>query len=328
MKATMRNERLDTAKHNDRDFDLEHERNDGHIDVERQHLNVYWHCYQETEPDLSFYEAEKRYYQKQYAKTVQLINKRAKASRHKERITSVGKIYENARTRPEETILQIGNMRDHPSLEVFADCVNDFLAELDKYSKHVHVLDWAIHGDEDVPHAHIRKVYDYEDKDGVLRLSTDKALELEGFDRPEMDKSASLINNRKISFDNHMRQKWYDICIEHGIELDIEPQKDNITHYNKEEYIRQQAELEQQRLDQLKQQVEQERRQLEDIQRQYQEMDQKYAERKAQQKHLKREIEKDIKEYRKYVSEKHAKKFLKEQGLKNTRNKTITNTNT
>ena len=69
MKATLRNSRNGNAKHNDRDFNLEHERNDGHIDPDRQDKNIYWHCYHESEPQLSFYEAEKKYYKEHYIMT-------------------------------------------------------------------------------------------------------------------------------------------------------------------------------------------------------------------------------------------------------------------
>ena len=113
--------------------------------------------------------------------------------------------------------------------------------------EHIHILDWAIHGDEAVPHAHIRKVFDYTDQTGVKRISAKKALELEGFERPEPNKQENVLNNNKITFDQHMRQKWYDICEEHDLIIEREPDFSNTVHEDKETFIQdQQKEAEKQ----------------------------------------------------------------------------------
>lgn len=231
MKATMRNSRNGNAKHNDRDFDLHHEDNDGHIDITRQHLNIYENYYHD--PQISFLEAEHRFYKEHYKESLEEQNRRHLANRHKERCATIKQLYSSERTCPEETILQIGDVGQTVDLETFIACVQDYLKELDKYSEHVHVLDWAIHGDEATPHAHIRKVYDYIDDQGLVKISQNKALEAEGFFTRG---KASAHNNNKIDFDNIMREKWYDICEAHEIEIERTPIP-NAVHRSKTDFL-------------------------------------------------------------------------------------------
>lgn len=312
MKATMRNSRNGSAKHNDRDFDLNHELNDGHIDVDRQHLNEYWNCYQNNE--MTFYEAEKQFYKDNYTKTVQRTNERAKAVRHKERMTTINRMYTNQKTQPEETILQIGDRNQSVDLETFTACVKDYIAELEKHSEHIHILDWAIHGDEETPHAHIRKVYDYVDEEGIKRISARKALALEGFEREDLTKPESILNNSKITFDKHMREKWYDICEARQIEIDRTPEE-TVAHVDKEEYIRQQQEAQQKLLEQTMAEVARKQAELQELEQRTLMLDTEYQETKEKHKKLKEMIKEDIKEYKHTVGRKHANKQLEEHDI-------------
>ena len=315
MKATLRNSRNGNAKHNDRDFNLEHERNDGHIDPDRQDKNIYWHCYHESEPQLSFYEAEKKYYKEHYNETVKQTNQKADQARHKERRTSIDKMYNTYRTQPEETILQIGNINETVPLAVFEACVREYIQELSQYDEHIHILDWAIHGDEAVPHAHIRKVFDYTDQTGVKRISAKKALELEGFERPEPNKQENVLNNNKITFDQHMRQKWYDICEEHDLIIEREPDFSNTVHEDKETFIQDQQKEAEKQLAITMTQLQQQEEKLLQMQQQMMQLDQEYKDKQEQKKKLEQIMHEDIKEYVKETSHKHVKQVVQEQGI-------------
>lgn len=113
--------------------------------------------------------------------------------RHPERQISVESLLHGSRTKPQEVILQIGDKDSHPDKAVFMQCVMDYLQELGKYSSHCHVLDAAVHNDEETPHCHVRMVFDYTDQDGNQRISTDRALK-------ELGVSAFRIPNCRIIF--------------------------------------------------------------------------------------------------------------------------------
>lgn len=313
MKATMRNSRNGSAKHNDRDFDLAHERNDGHIDINRQDQNIYWHCY--SNENISFFEAEQKYYKEHYKATVKQTNEKAKAAGHKERRTTLAKMYNNARTQPEETILQIGNIYETVDLETFTACVQDYITELQKYDKHIHIIDWAIHGDEAVPHAHIRKVYDYADEQGILHISARKALELEGFDKPMPDEPETILNNNKVTFDKHMRNKWYDICEEHDLMIEREPVFSNTAHKDKETYIQDQQKEAEKQLEETRNRLQEEEQRLLQMRQQMQLLDEEYKEKEKKRKEIEQIMREDLKTYVKKTSRKHVKTVLDEQDI-------------
>ena len=106
----------------------------------------------------------------------------------------------------------------------------------------MHLLSIALHGDETSPHAHIRRVWDYETKDGPT-LGQDKALQAAGVELPDPSKPKGRYNNRKMTFDAMMREKWLDICERHGLRLDREPVP-GMRHKDKADYIRDQIEKE------------------------------------------------------------------------------------
>ena len=109
--------------------------------------------------------------------------------------------------------------------------------ELEKFSSNIHILDYAIHADEETPHAHIRKVYDYVDEKGHECLSQVQALKALGFDCPDPEQKVDRLNNPKVSFDAYMREKWYDICLEHDIEIERDPRDNSQGHRDKEQFI-------------------------------------------------------------------------------------------
>lgn len=200
-----------------------------------------------------FRTAELSFYRERYGGAIEATNERYRRAGHPERCRSVEQVYTAAQTRPEEVILQIGDRNSKVDREIFRQCVDDYLETLRNWSEehggHLHILNAAIHFDETSPHAHIRRVWDYTDKDGFPRLGQNKALELSGIPLKDPGKPQGRYNNRKIVFDEMMREEWQEIAQAHGFEIETEP-RTGLRHKNKAEFIAEQLRLEREELEQ------------------------------------------------------------------------------
>ena len=231
MKATMHTGKTGNANHNDREMNPKYQ--DEHIDVSRQHENIYL-----SYKSLPFTEAEKEFYKDRYSAWVEARNAKHIASGHKSRCTTTDKLLRAERTKPEEVILQIGRAGQTVDKDVFASCVEEYLKEMQKYDSNMHILDVAIHNDEATPHCHIRRVWDYTDKDGNIKIGLTGALRELEVPPPDPSLPDDLrFNNRKMTFDAMMREKWYEIVQAHGIMLDKTPSRNGNIHMQKDELI-------------------------------------------------------------------------------------------
>lgn len=231
MKATIRNSRKGSADHNDRNYDVTL---DGHIDKIRMATNIYQNCY--NNENITFSEAESRYYKEHYSGWTEKQNMKHIKSRHKELCRDIDDLLKNQRYAPEETWLQIGGVNGTVDEYTFEVCVRDYIDELMKYQDNIHVLDWAIHYDEATPHAHIRKVYDYVDENGDRHISQTRALKELGFECLDRTAAEGRRNNPKMAFDGYMRDIWYDICERHGVVIERSVTETH-DHMDKGEYI-------------------------------------------------------------------------------------------
>ena len=107
----------------------------------------------------------------------------------------------------------------------------------ERFGKHVHILDWALHLDEGTPHIHERHVFDCENKYGETAPQQEKALEALGFELPKPDKPLGRYNNRKITFDAACRTMLFEIAKHHGLELDEVPEYGGRAYLEKQDYI-------------------------------------------------------------------------------------------
>ena len=125
----------------------------------------------------------------------------------------------------------------------------------ERFSTHVHLLDWALHLDESTPHIHERHVFDCENKYGEAAPQQEKALEALGFDLPDPAKSLSRRNNRKITFDAACREMLFEIAKRHGLELEEEAEYGSRKYLEKQDFIlakqKEQLFAQQNRLDEL-----------------------------------------------------------------------------
>lgn len=223
MKITYKNKRIDKdGRHNDRNFDLSHA---GHIDPQRVSENLYYtyegKTYRHGEMPQTFEELEKEYYEKNFKDCLEERNQRNIRTKHKNRVITMKQYRESLRTRPEDQILQIGNIDDHVSGEVLWECALEYARKFDMlYGEHCKILDMALHMDEATPHVHIRRVWTAVDDNGNKCVNETRALEELGFSEPNKSLSESKSNNSKIAFTNTGREMFFQICREHGIQVE------------------------------------------------------------------------------------------------------------
>ena len=255
MRATRHNGRsgkhgVYNPRHNDRQFDVS---NSEHIDAEREKQNIYWDCYRgyvqnpsneilsnlgAIEPDVSFHDIEKMYYEDHYYNFIQAQNARNEKNRHPERNRTTEDLLKNKMTCPEETIFQIGKEGEHISGTQLFKVADTFMKKFEgMFGDHVHILDFALHMDETTPHIHERHVFDCKNKYGELCPQQEKALEALGIPLPNPDKPRGRNNNRKMTFDLICRNLLLDICREQGLEIEEEPEYGGKKYLEKQEFI-------------------------------------------------------------------------------------------
>jgi len=232
-------------RHNDRRFDLE---NSEHIDQERAKQNVYWDCYQgfhfpkdqkqEDRIVYSFEQIERAFYSEHYGDFCEAQHERNRKAGHSNRDRSTEDLWRDKKTCPEESLIQIGTMEKSVSPAVLAEIAAEFFEEFERrFGDHIHILDWSLHLDEATPHIHERHVFDCENRYGEIAPQQEKALEALGFELPYPDQKPGKMNNRKKTFDAACREMLFDICRNHGLHLDHEPEYGGRTYLEKQDYI-------------------------------------------------------------------------------------------
>ena len=227
-------------KHNDRRFDVQHSE---HIDPERKKENLYWDCYHGISKDgnsaeMTFEQVEEKFYEEIFADFIKGQNARNIKNRHPERNRTAKDLLNDKRTCPEETIYQIGNIDssiDYFDLYCICQEFFDFIERL--FGKNVKIIDWALHVDEGTPHIHERHVFVWENQYGELCPKQEKALEEIGFELPDPSKKQGKNNNRKMVFDDYMRQHFIMKCHKFGIEVESEAIYGGRQYLEKQDYI-------------------------------------------------------------------------------------------
>lgn len=245
MKVTNRNARQDRAgKHNDRNFNLD---NAAHIDQNKVNQNKYWTYNGDT--NCSFAELEMEFYKQHFSDLVEERNKRNIEARHQDRVISMEDYYKGKYTRPEDKILQIGNIKEHATGEELWECAMEYIIKFDQiYGDKCKILDMALHLDEATPHVHIRRVWIAEDDKGHEYVGQNAALEQLGVSAPDPTAPISKYNNSKITFTRSDINLFQDICIEKGFDVDksVSPKREHLDTlvYKKQQIIKEIEELE------------------------------------------------------------------------------------
>ena len=234
------------VKHNDRNFDLDKAE---HIDKEKTKDNVYWHCYGEEK--LTFEEAELKFYKENFGDMLEAKNARYIKQRHPERVQSMEKMIKNEKFCPEETLFYIGKKGDTVDKDTLISVFDDYKNWHEEEYPNIKFLDWSFHGDEPngAPHIQERHVWTFTDEAGNLSIGQNKALSEMNIQAPAPDKPINKNNNAKMTYTADTREKLFEICKKHGLELIEEPQEASRSGLSQLEYIRRQEleKLEQQR---------------------------------------------------------------------------------
>lgn len=241
LRVSQHSGRSGSAKHNDRSFMTGRsaewrQEHASHIDTTRTGENVVWTWDEQTDVEAS----ERAWYAETYQQAQDATNARYIREGHADRCKTPDDLYNGRLTRPEEMILQVGDRNTDIDLGRLGQALDTYLSWLDEWNDshggHMHVLSMALHLDESSPHVHIRRVWDYTDRDGLTRLGQAKALEAAGIELPDPGKPVGRYNNRKITFDAMARGWWQEACREQGWEIETEA-RPGMRHKEKRDFI-------------------------------------------------------------------------------------------
>lgn len=301
LRVSQHSGRNGSARHNDRSFlqgkdQAWIQEHADHIDLTTNNAYWAWDRVQADQP-IDFEKSERDYYRQTYSEAQDAINGRNIKSGHADRCRTTDQIYEDAKTRPEEMLLQIGDKTSDIDPVSFMQCVVDYVDRLkawsDQHGGCMQLLTIAVHLDETSPHAHIRRVWNYIDQDGHLRPGQDKALQAAGVELPDPTKPKGRYNNRKQSFDAWARGIWQEVCQEHGFEIETEP-RPGVRHKDKAEYIQDQIRSDIDKLQQiqaeLQTQIDRDRQKATEAAQKAQEEDRIYKQAAAKTQQLREEV--------------------------------------
>ena len=157
--------------------------------------------------------------------------------------------YKGKNTRPEDKILQIGDIKEHATGEELWECALEYLNRFDNiYGDKCKILDMALHLDEATPHVHIRRVWIAENENGQEYIGQNAALEQLGVSAPDPNAPIGKYNNSKITFTRSDINLFQEICIEKGFDIDksVSPRREHLDTliYKKQQIIKEIEELE------------------------------------------------------------------------------------
>ena len=215
------------AKHNDHN---ETKKKDGHIDQKLKNKNRNWTIC--DEPDFgNFYgieDAEKMFYNSFFEQALKTQNEKYKAKGQYARLRTMEQWMESKQHRPSETILQIGTVDDGVDPDALWDCVTEFYDwKQERYKDNYMLISLAQHNDEPAhaSHVHAREIWFWTDDAGVTHPGIKKSLKQAGVPLPKLDEPEGATNYRKAVVDAECRKKWQEIVMEHGFEIEVEPDK-------------------------------------------------------------------------------------------------------
>ena len=211
-----------SSKHNDRNFEAE---NASHIEPEQAENNAYWHIYQRQNPEMSFENAEEKFYREHFGEFLEARNNRYLAQRQKKRVQSMADYRKSQKSCPEETIMQVGNKNQSVSKEKMCRIFNEYIRWQHKKYPQLATLNCAYHGDEQgAGHIHIRQVWIAHDSEGCEMVHQGQSLAEMGVQRPKPEKKESRYNNAKMVFTKKSREKIIEIARSFGVEIEDKAQ--------------------------------------------------------------------------------------------------------
>lgn len=232
--------------HNDRNFDVSRADN---IHPDKMHFNRYWSVgsggwYGEAakEQKPTFEEAEAGFYKEHFTEMYEASVERSRKRGQMKRVRPFDEWRKARQFVPEECHIQIGKMGKTVQPQVFEACMLDYLKEMNAWNQAngspFTILSLGLHHDEEVPHLQIRRVWhSINPETGIDEIGQAKALERAGVALPDALKPVSTENNRKMTFDAHMREAWITVCRRHGLDIESTPEPGRKHNQTKQEYI-------------------------------------------------------------------------------------------
>lgn len=202
-----------------------------HIDHERTSGNIYYKFTNDGKAvkvpggyDAREHELDR--YRHIYGEGLEAQNARHLAARQKSRVRTMEQLYQDKRTAPMETILQVGNSHSEldRGLQIRSlwGAACDLVKELrKKHGDNFQLLDMSLHLDEQVPHIHLRYTFAARDRYGHFMPNQTQALKDMGYGNPKEGKTTRY-NNPLIAFSDTTRERFYALCEARGLEIDRE----------------------------------------------------------------------------------------------------------
>lgn len=180
--------------------------------------------YQSDSNDYEKYELQM--YEELFGETLEHQNARYIKKGNYKKIRSMEQWKEAYKNKPCETILQIGKKNNHADAETLETCVREFVKwKNERCDGHYKALHYTLHLDESTPHIHLDEVYIYTDAHGDKRPGIKDAMRQLGIPLPKPDEEEDENNYRKAVLDEECRGKWQEILIEHGLDIETEPDR-------------------------------------------------------------------------------------------------------
>lgn len=229
MKVSLHSGRNGRARHNDHHFVSDH------IDPKKTGRNVFYFGDKNAKNCV---EADHLIYKKLFSKTVEKQNEKYRKKGNYSRIKTTDDWAESSRYSPREDILAIGDKNKMASRKDLLDCLWEMeLWEREQFGSNYVCTSIAVHCDEKgANHGHKRKVFYYHDADGDLVPGVKGALKELGIPLPDPTKPESKYNNRLMTYTAMCREKWQEIVISHGYEIDTTPDPTKRPHQSIADY--------------------------------------------------------------------------------------------
>lgn len=217
-----------SSKHNDRNYD--DELKPDNVDAEKSKKNVYEICRFENEPKdtiTTFEDHEKWVYKNFLGQFFEEQNERNKKARHLERVKTIDQFRKMARYCPEEVLWYVGKKGETATAQQLEKMAKAQITWEEKKYPGLKYLDWAVHVDElGAPHVQARRIWTY-DKNGIVAVGQNKALEKMGVALPKSEEPISESNNRKITYTAESRAHWIELAEKLGYEIEKTPKEKN-----------------------------------------------------------------------------------------------------
>lgn len=207
-----------------------------HIDSTKSKFNWYWNCLTGVVPEIDYAEMEEEYYEKHFRSALDNQNNRYKASRQYNNCKTMKQFMNSPRYKPEEQIIAVGSMNNTITKEQLLEIYQDYYEWHTKEYPEIKFLNATLHVDEKgAPHFHVRRVWEVTNGDEVGICQAD-VLAKYGFERPDVDKPQGKKNNPKMTYTKMVREKLLEICLQHGIDLEVEVKDADAKHLHPDEY--------------------------------------------------------------------------------------------